>query len=299
MTNPARRRARIVLLLLASTLIAPIVCLAASGPVPPAPTVFAVTATTSELISFVADQPDVAITIGTVATPQGSPIAGCDFPHGGDFSALLCLTESGTLFEVDTQSAAVTVVRENQVPDPFVAFAVDPVNGGAFATTSSVEDEISQLFRIDTVSGIATLSPNSRAEALVINALAVANNGLLYGIDTFVAPDEASQLYRFDTVTGASNLIGPVGFTAFGAIAIDFDERDGSCYIFTDQLAEPVNDVRLCDPQTGSTVRVGTLTASVSAAAIAAGGDLVFADGFEIGETIAWSANTQAPVPSP
>ncbi len=255
----------------------------------PAPAAFAVTdSVPQELIVFPLDDPAAITTIGALFPDSETAIEGCDFPPGGDFTTLRCLDASGDLLDLDTQTAALSIVGQLAAPDPVSAFTIDPTSGAGFAITENVGNEVNTLYRFPPGGGppthVGTVTPGSFGFA----GVAAAPNGVLYGTDAF--QPASAMLLRIDTQTALATGVGQWD-VSIGNGALDFDESDGTCYLITDQFPTGPVVLRRCDPHDATSVLLGILPMPMATLAIAAGGNLVFRDDFELGDVSAWSSS--------
>ncbi len=98
--------------------------------------------------------------------------------------------------------------------------SIDPVDGTFWASTAT------DLFTIDPATGISTLVGPFTAASLMIE-IAAGPDGLMYGHDI-----SSDSIYLIDKTTGTATLVGPTGYAANYAQGMDFDNSDGTLYIF-------------------------------------------------------------------
>ena len=126
---------------------------------------------------------------------------------------------------IDPATGAWTTVGPSIPADghTLTGLAVDPTNDTLYAcTTDGVE---SMLYTVDPASGALTqVGPMGIALSI---AIAVNGSGQMYAHD--IGTD---SIYTVDTATGATTLVGPTGFDANFAQGMDFDNEDGTLYVF-------------------------------------------------------------------
>lgn len=235
--------------------------------------------------------------------PNGGLVQGCDFDSAGGFATLYCVEGSGGFFTVDTATGAQTLVGVAAVQDPddvATGLASDPTTGIMYmvATSESTPGSgdcatDSGLYTVDLATAVATRIGTIPDLSCVI-AAAFDNSGQLYAYGVI-----SDSLVSIDKTSGASTVIGPLGFNANFAQGMDFDAGTNTCYLFAyndDAPGGSEGELRSCDTTTGATTFIGTLGgvgsfAEISGAGIVASGP-IFVDGFETGDTTAWSGTT-------
>jgi hypothetical protein len=95
----------------------------------------------------------------------------------------------------------------------------------------------------------------------LVTAIAINNNGLMYGID-----EMNDNLVRINKLTGTVTTIGPLGFNANGISGCDFDPVSGRLYFITPGAINP--ELRWIDT-TGTLGSAGSLMGNVKNLAIA------------------------------
>ena len=159
----------------------------------------------------------------TVIGAQSAAFYGMDFdPAGTVLYALNDATDQlGTL---DLATGAFTGLVACPPPGgatSWTGLAIDPVTGTFYGSTTV------NLYTIDPATGASTLvGPFNVSSGLMI-AIAVNAVGEMYGHDIFT-----DSIYSIDMATGAATLIGPTGYLANFAQGMDFDNEDGTLYIF-------------------------------------------------------------------
>jgi hypothetical protein len=176
----------------------------------------------------------------------------CDFA-GSDFSALYCYTIDvpGVLSSVSTADCSQTVIGTANNTQGASGMAWDDSTGTMYLSTTDIVT--SELHVVDLGTGATTLVGGMGA-ASPANIAIGAVGGQLYGFD--VVND---SLQSIDKNTGTATTIGPLGFDANFAQGMDFDESDGTCYIFAFNAAAFAAELRTCDVNTGATALVGTI----------------------------------------
>jgi len=168
-------------------------------------------------VSFALNDFPGQTTIGTNA----DPFYGMDFDVDGE--VLWALNDTtGQLGTIDLTSGAFTAV----VPCPpgggaanWTGMTIDPVTGTVYASTAT------DLFTIDPATGASTLIGPFGTTLMIDIAINMA--GQMYGHD--IGTD---SIYSIDVATGAATLIGLTGYAANYAQGMDFDNNDGTLYIF-------------------------------------------------------------------
>ena len=103
----------------------------------------------------------------------------------------------------------------------WTGLAIDPVTNELYASTAA------NLYRLDPAACSPVLvGPFGGGSSLMI-AIAIGPQGVMYGHD--IATD---LIYTIDTATGAATAVGPTGYNANFAQGMDFDNDDGTLYIW-------------------------------------------------------------------
>ncbi|MDX1435438.1 MAG: S8 family serine peptidase [Anaerolineales bacterium] len=100
----------------------------------------------------------------------------------------------------------------------------DPTTGTFYA--SSTDGTTGALYTINIATGTATLVGTNATTALLID-ISVGPDGVMYGHD--IGTD---SIYTIDKSNGAATLVGLTGYNANFAQGMDFDNDDGTLYIF-------------------------------------------------------------------
>lgn len=157
----------------------------------------------------------------TVIGLNATPFYGMDFdPSATTLYALNDTTDE--LGVIDLTTGAFTGL----VPCPpgggaanWTGLTIDPVTGVFYASTAT------DLYTIDPNTGVSTLI-GPFGTTLMID-IAMNTEGEMYGHD--IGTD---SIYSINPATGAATLIGPTGYNANYAQGMDFDNDDGTLYIF-------------------------------------------------------------------
>ena len=177
----------------------------------------------------------------------------CEFA-GSDFSTLYCGDVANMFFAIDTTTGARTNIGTfNPLPpngETISGLAWDEGSTRMFMVTTNVST--SSLMTVN-ISG-ATFFVGDIAGSGAMIAAAIDLAGDLWGYDILT-----DDLWSIDKATGAGTSIGPLGYDANFGQGMDFDDSDGTCYIFgfNNGLFQP--ELRTCDTSTGATTLVGVL----------------------------------------
>ena len=233
--------------------------------------------------------------------PGGSLVQGCDFDVSAGFDTLYCIEGAGGFFTVDTTLGTQSLIGFASTSGPdavFTGLASDPTSGVMYAVATSESSPgtgdcatDSGLYTVDLSTAVATrIGPIPDLSCVI--AAAFDNSGQLYAYGVV-----GDALVAIDKATGDSTVIGDLGFNANFAQGMDFDASTDTCYLFafnTDSANE--GELRTCDTATGASTFVAVLgngNFEITGAGIARLGDvLIFEDGFETGDTSAWSSTT-------
>jgi uncharacterized repeat protein (TIGR01451 family) len=101
----------------------------------------------------------------------------------------------------------------------WTGLAIDPVSGVFYGSTAT------DLYIIDPTTGNSTLVGPFGTTTMI--AIAVNAQGQMYGHDI-----TSDSIYQINPATGAATLIGLTGYAANYAQGMDFDNDDGTLYIF-------------------------------------------------------------------
>ncbi|MBI4916793.1 MAG: PKD domain-containing protein [Acidobacteria bacterium] len=127
----------------------------------------------------------------------------------------------------------------------WTGLAIDPVTGTFYASTPV------NLYTIDPTTGASTLVGPFVNSTLMI-AIAVSPTGAMYGHDI-----STDSIYTIDTATGTATLVGPTGYAANYAQGMDFDNEDGTLYIFL-YIGSGVNHYGTVNLTTGAVTVLAT-----------------------------------------
>ncbi|MBN2258832.1 MAG: hypothetical protein JW704_13630 [Anaerolineaceae bacterium] len=101
----------------------------------------------------------------------------------------------------------------------WTGLSIDPVTGAFYGSTAT------NLYTINSTTGTSTLIGSFGSSTMIDIAINMA--GEMYGHD--IGTD---SIYSINMTTGAATLIGPTGYDANYAQGMDFDNDDGTLYIF-------------------------------------------------------------------
>ncbi len=160
----------------------------------------------------------------TVIGPNAQPIFGMDFDS--TLTTLYGLDNTlQALGTIDTATGAWTTIGPS-VPaagHTLTGLAVDPTNDMMYASTTDGVDSL--LYTVDSLTGALTLV-GSMGTALMID-ISINGFGEMYGHD--IGTD---MIYTIDKATGAATAVGATGYDGNFAQGMDFDNDDGTLYIF-------------------------------------------------------------------
>ncbi len=160
----------------------------------------------------------------TVVGLNAQPIFGMDFDS--TLTTLYGLDNTlQALGTIDTATGAWTTIGPS-VPaagHTLTGLAVDPTNDMLYASTTDGVDSL--LYTVDSSTGTLTLV-GSMGTALMID-ISINGLGQMYGHD--IGTD---NIYTIDMATGAATAVGPTGYDGNFAQGMDFDNDDGTLYIF-------------------------------------------------------------------
>ncbi len=211
---------------------------------------------TDPLKKFNLSTPNNLITIGSTS---GCFYSGVDFGAPGGYlyglhkpSATVC-----DLFRVDTITASCIILSTHNYAGDLACMTFDPKTWTFYIL---VNGTTSKLYTFNPVPGnlllVAQLSP-----MVLVSAVAVNNNGSMYGIDEL-----NDNLVRINKLTGTITNIGPLGFNANGISGCDFDPVSGRLYFITPGTINP--ELKWIDT-TGTQGSAGSLLGNVKNLAIA------------------------------
>ncbi len=158
----------------------------------------------------------------TVVGAQAANIYGMDF----DSTASTLYALNATTNELGTLSTTTGV---------FTSIVACPAPAAGTWTGLSI-DPTTNVFYASTASNLYTLNPTTCSPTLIgpfnvtggiMIDIAVNPAGAMYGHDIFT-----DSIYTINTSTGAATLVGPTGYPANFAQGMDFDNEDGTLYIF-------------------------------------------------------------------
>ncbi len=182
----------------------------------------------------------------TVIGTNATAFYGMDFDEDGEVLYALSDT-TDQLGTIDLTTGAFTAV----VPCPpgggaanWTGLTIDPVNGTFFASTAT------DLYTIDPATGASTLIGSFGTTTMI--AIAMNMEGAMYGHDI-----TSDSIYSINPTTGAATLIGLTGYAANYAQGMDFDNDDGTLYIFL-YIGSGANVYGTVDLATGAVTPLAT-----------------------------------------
>jgi subtilisin-like proprotein convertase family protein len=150
---------------------------------------------------------------------------GMDFDPTG--STLYALDNNGQqLGTMNLTSGAFTPIGSS-IPlasHTWTGLTIDPINGTFYA--SSTDGATAALYTLDPATGAASLINTQTTTPLLID-IAMNPDGVMYGHDI-----STDSIYTIDPSTAAATLVGLTGYNANFAQGMDFDNDDGTLYIF-------------------------------------------------------------------
>ena len=187
----------------------------------------------------------------TVVGAQAANIYGMDF----DSTATTLYALNATTNELGTL---------NTTTGAFTAIVACPAPAGGTWTDLSI-NPTTNVFYASTASNLYTLNPATCSPTLIgpfgvasgiMIDLAVNPAGVMYGHDIFT-----DSIYTINTTTGAATLVGLTGFLANFAQGMDFDNEDGTLYIFL-YVGTGVNQYGTVNLATGAVTALATTNPS-------------------------------------
>lgn len=163
--------------------------------------------------------------------------------------------------------------------------AIHPVTGVMYASGIAGAVNVAYgLYTINTSTGAPTLIGQDAASMGMI-AIAIDCAGQMYGHDIVT-----DSIYNINTATGAMTLVGPTGFNSNFAQGMDFDHDTGELYAWTYQSGG-ANRFGTIDTTTGAltTLSSSNPIGEFEGAIKNVCAEVIFNDGFESGDTSAWS----------
>ena len=165
----------------------------------------------------------------TIVGPNAHPIFAMDFDETATtlYGIDNTTRELGTLNLADGTFASIAAV--SGIPSTFTisGLTIDPADGTAYVST--VDGVTMNLYMLDLGTGAATLIGTDATVPLLID-IAIGPQGVMYGHD--IGTD---SIYTINTSTGAATLVGPTGLASNFAQGMDFDNADGTLYVWSYQ----------------------------------------------------------------
>lgn len=157
----------------------------------------------------------------TVIGTNANAFYGMDFDAAGEVLWALNDTtdQLGTINLTNGNFTSVVACPPGGGAANWTGFAIDPVTGIFYGSTAT------NLYTINSITGSATLIGPFGTSLMI--AIAINMNGQMYGHD--IGTD---SIYSINKTTGSATLIGLTGYNANYAQGMDFDNADGTLYIF-------------------------------------------------------------------
>lgn len=230
----------------------------------------------ANLYSMVLDTPEELTTIAS-GVPVPTFINAVEFGNDGTFAELLVLDMGGTFFSLDTADGTYTAIGTAAAfgGESFTGLATDPTDGTLYACSTNLG--ASSLYEIDPASGASTRVGAITNEPGMIG-IAIDAGGQMYGYGLI-----NDSLLEIDKATGAGTIVGPLGFDANYGQGMDFDESDGTLYLFAYNNSAGQPQLLSCDTATGATTLVGVLGAVTPGGSTQLGSGAVGTGGLQVG----------------
>lgn len=224
-----------------------------------------------------ASDPRQFATLPNLGLPLGGPTPRVGDFVGDDFSRLYMLMEDpldGTLHHlitVDTATGISELIAANVAPlapeTQWGGASWDRISGKIYAVAwtdsdlavCSTPDQSSALYSIDPSSGAVTRVGEIQYPdpfPICVSDIAVAPNGLIYGIDVY-----NDVLWAIDKTTGQTEVIGWVGFDLVEKNTIDFDDEAGLLYLAAYQQGQDITGyggMHILNLQTGMAQKIAS-----------------------------------------
>jgi hypothetical protein len=155
----------------------------------------------------------------TVQSTNADPIFGYDYDSS--LSTLYALNSTGGFGTFDEAAGTFTLIGATGVGANLTGLAINPTTNEAYMSTTT------NLYSVDLTTGVATLIGAMGQPGGLMIDIAINGQGEMYGHDI---GDDA--IYSIDTTTGAATLVGSTGLNGNFAQGMDFDNQDGTLYIF-------------------------------------------------------------------
>ena len=214
---------------------------------------------------------------------QSQFITGWDFsPDGQTLYALNRSTNQFGTWDIDTAGFTSIGALPPPAGEVWVSLVVDPVVGTIYGLSLNEIAEVGTLLTIDPVTAAQTTVGPINADVL---GAAMNCDGEMFAVSLFT-----DNLYEIDPATGSATLVGSLGIGLNFAQDIDFDNETGILYHWAYEDGGDANYGTL-NTTTGAFSLINDLPASeLYIGAVRNSCDsTIFADGFESGDTSAWS----------
>lgn len=212
-----------------------------------------------ELVGFDAANPGPFVRVGITQDTLAGDFVGDDFSL--EYVITQCLSTADECFDtIDTATGhlgEIAVIATPEASQGWTGMAWDATTQTLFASASTcgrTGENRSFLHRIDPATGIpsAVAEIVTGAEVCIVD-IAVAPNGLMYGLDIY-----HDALVAIDKESGTAQAIGSIGFDANYRQSMDFDDASGVLYLAgsSDPLP-PLTAMYTVDLATGAATRTG------------------------------------------
>ncbi len=209
------------------------------------------------LVNFGLNAPPTLTTIGNTVV---SHFCGAIDFAGNDFGMLYMLTWDPDygLYGVDTTSGMATRIGTAALPlgHRWTGMSWNPIDGRMYGVAALVsESGPGALYVVD----LATAQPTNIGPTghIGIDSLAINCQGAAFAHDKTI-----DCLVSVDLASGSTATIGPLGFNAFHAQGMDFDDSTGTLYMAAHNSDVPLIDaaeLRTVDTATGATALIGKI----------------------------------------
>jgi len=218
----------------------------------------------------------------TTVGGQDMFLAGLDFDESA--TTLYAVDSSSGMFgTLDLQTAAFNPIGPTGALW-WSGLTVDPSEGTVYAVRSAPPNE---LYIVDPSTGLATLVGEINGVPGFIVDIAMNCDGDLYAHDF-----DSDSIYLIDTTTADGTLVGPTGLDASFAQGMDFDNATNTLYAWFLGV-DTFLRYGVIDTSTGELSVLFDDTGVDYEGSIASTCSAIFADGFESGDTSAWSSTIQ------
>ncbi len=191
----------------------------ASSPLGPTSNGYSVDLRNDRIVRFALNNFPGQVLVG----PQTGNLYGLDFDSTATTLYALNDATIDQLGTVDTATGVFTSIVDCPAPaaGTWTGLSIDPVTNIFYASTAA------NLYTLDPATCSPTLIGPFGVTGGIMIDIAIGSAGVMYGHDIFT-----DSIYTIDTSTGAATLVGATGFAANFAQGLDFDNEDGTLYIW-------------------------------------------------------------------